>query len=528
MVKKCPFTLILFFCFIFARGQNTAVKGVVIDSISQMPLPYAAVYFGGTTTATLCDNAGRFSISIPNDADPVRSIVFALSGYRFKQMVVAGGKTSDMTVQLQPLDFQERIDAFGRKWKSKELYKLLYKATKIVSDDYVAMGNPRTNKFDFGRIQTAVSYNYLEGIRLRGGFASTARLHPHLFVKGYAAYGFRDQRMKYRGETAWAFNRPKYHEGEFPANNLRLVHEYDVYSLGEIHPHSQNDELLYSFRHAKGSLAYRRFTEINYEKENYPGFSYIVWINKRSLVPAGQLVFRENETGKAMPDLNTTETGIRFRFSPWEAFRQNRRKKIPQRTDSPIFSFSCSLGLKKVLGGEYGYQRTEFSAQKRFLLGTFGHIDAMAEAQRVWTKVPFPLLLYPNANPSYIIDNESFSLLNAMEFITDSQYILKTTYVANNLLLARIPYLEALSLREVFSIRGVYGQLSEKNNPSANPGLLQFPQQSGVMKRGTPYWEAGFGIANIAGVLRVDYVFRLTYRQTPGALKNGFRIGISL
>ena len=474
----------------------------------------------------MCDNGGRFAISLSNDSISERGLVFAVSDYKFYRTIVPGGKTTMLTVKLQQNDLQNGFDVVAsERLKSKPAFRLLLNAAKLVYKDYIPIGNPETNKFDFGRVRTIASYNYLEGLRLRGGFASTSRFHPHLFVKGYAAYGTLDQKMKYRGEVAWAFNTPKYHEGEYPAHNLRFVHQYDVYSPGENHPHSQNDELLYSFRQAKGSMAYLRFTEINYEQEFYSGFSHILWLNNRTMTPAQKLVF--NQDGTFHSELKTTEIGFRLRYSPREAFRQNRRSKRLLSVKNPIFQFSYSMGLKNVIDGENRYHRTEFSVQKRFLFGAYGHFDVAAEAQQVWSKVPFPLLLFPNANPSYLIENDSFSLLNAMEFINDKQYIAKATYVADNLLLARIPYLNYLSLREVFSIRGVYGTLSKKNNPAFTMGLFAFPGLSSAMGS-TPYLEAGIGIANILNIFRVDYVFRLTYRDTPNAIKNGIRVGFSL
>ena len=42
----------------------------------------------------------------------------------------------------------------------------------------------------------------------------------------------------------------------------------------------------------------------------------------------------------------------------------------------------------------------------------------------------------------------------------------------------------------------------------------------------TPYMEIGCGIDNILTFLRVDYVWRLTYRDTPGVDKSGLRISL--
>ena len=45
---------------------------------------------------------------------------------------------------------------------------------------------------------------------------------------------------------------------------------------------------------------------------------------------------------------------------------------------------------------------------------------------------------------------------------------------------------------------------------------------------GMPYMEVGVGIDNILSVLRIEYVFRVTYRDTPGVDKGGLRVGLHL
>ena len=46
-------------------------------------------------------------------------------------------------------------------------------------------------------------------------------------------------------------------------------------------------------------------------------------------------------------------------------------------------------------------------------------------------------------------------------------------------------------------------------------GLYGFPAGSGVMGR-APYMEASVGIENIFKFMRLDYVWRLNYRDNPG------------
>lgn len=147
------------------------------------------------------------------------------------------------------------------------------------------------------------------------------------------------------------------------------------------------------------------------------------------------------------------------------------------------------------------------------------------KAGKVWDKVPFPMLILPNANLSYTIQPESYALMNALEFINDQYVSWDFTYYANGALFNRIPLLKYMKLREVFAFRGLYGSLSKKNNPLYNKDLFVFPKGSTEMDK-MPYMECSVGLDNIFTILRVDYVWRLTYRESPNVSKGGVRIAL--
>ena len=154
-------------------------------------------------------------------------------------------------------------------------------------------------------------------------------------------------------------------------------------------------------------------------------------------------------------------------------------------------------------------------------------MDILAKAGKVWSTVYFPSLLWANANLSYTIQPESYSLMDPMEFANDTYGALDLTYFGNGILFNRIPGINKLKLREVVTFKGLMGTLSNKNNPRFNNDILKFPVEAHAQKmRTTPYMEAGVGIDNILTVLRVDYVWRLTYRDVPGVDHSGIRISL--
>ncbi len=154
----------------------------------------------------------------------------------------------------------------------------------------------------------------------------------------------------------------------------------------------------------------------------------------------------------------------------------------------------------------------------------------VVKAGKVWSKVPYPLLILPNANLTYTIQPEAYTNMNALEFLNDEYASWDLTYYMNGNLLNRIPLVKKLKWREVFTFRGLWGNLTDKNNPMValnKEGLYQFPEGSFLMGK-TPYMEAGVGIENIFKFLRIDYVWRLNYRNHPDIQKSGIRMTMKL
>jgi hypothetical protein len=205
-----------------------------------------------------------------------------------------------------------------------------------------------------------------------------------------------------------------------------------------------------------------------------------------------------------------------------------KNRRIPITRDAPVFQLSHITARKGWLGSDYNFNRTEASFSKCFWFSAYGYLDTYLNAGKVWDAVPFPMLILPNANLSYIIEPLSWSLMNPVEFINDEYFSWDVTYFLNGWLFNRIPGLKRLKWREVTSFRGMIGNLSDKNNPEINTSgrLYEFPSGSGPMGK-KPYMECSVGVENIFKLLRVDYVWRLSYLDQPYKIdKRGIRISM--
>jgi hypothetical protein len=123
-------------------------------------------------------------------------------------------------------------------------------------------------------------------------------------------------------------------------------------------------------------------------------------------------------------------------------------------------------------------------------------------------QVPWPVLNLYQGNATVMIDKSAFSCMEYFEFASDTWATLLWYHTFNGFFLGKIPLIKKLDLREVVSVRGAWGTISEKNRSGA-PFLLM----PGLNSLETPYIEAGVGIANIFHLFRVDCMWKLTHRN---------------
>lgn len=437
----------------------------------------------------------------------------------------------------RPIPLKEKEDALKDllgQLRKVPAFNAIIKTAEILITGYIPTANDKkVTKFDFGPMNTTFSANHLEGFRMRVGGMTTANLNPYWFASGYLAYGTNDRKIKYNLKLTHSFTKKEYHEGENPVNNLSFIQEYDVYTPGQDFLFTSKDNIFVAWKVGEPvtKMQYIRKSVLQYEKEWLNGLTWKSWIMNQNNEAAGTLQYiKRDESGNLyhIKDFTTSEIGTQLRFAPGERAYNGRSGKesvFNLSKDAPVFKLSHQLGIKGVLGGDYNYNHTEISVEKRIWLSSFGHIDAQIKAGKVWDKVPFPLLILPNTNQSITIQPEAFHMMNALEFVTDQYVSFNATYYLKGWILNRIPGIKWLRLREVLSFNMIYGGLTDKNNPTLTPGLFLLPD--GTQPLGsTPYMECSVGLENIFKILRIDYYRRLTYLDHPDIKKGGIRIAL--
>lgn len=388
--------------------------------------------------------------------------------------------------------------------------------------------------FDIGPISEIVNVNSVEGLRIRLGGRTTGYFSRKNFFEGYGAYGFKDQRWKYSITYAHSFRNKRYFREEYPRNEISINHRYDLYIPGQIIENMDRTNILYDVGIPHfASRSYRSTWSLQYQNDFSSEFSINLFANYFRDLPHGNLEYvRVNADGsiQKLSEIRDTVLGLELRWAPgeriFEGSMQRHGHESRVQREVPVYRLKhewASMGL----GGDYNRQRTELSMEQRLWMGIFGRLDYQLSVGKIWSAVPYPILYTPPTNIGILYGQNTFSLLNPLEFVADEWATAFVQYHMRGLIFDRIPLVKNLKLRGVLTINAIYGNLTKKNRQESGEELFLLPMHSREMNNEF-YAEIGFGLENILRALRIDVYRRITpltpFSRSPWGVTLGFNV----
>ena len=438
---------------------------------------------------------------------------------------------------------ESKMDAFVNNLSQIKGFKYIIFGLKALIENFVETGNP--SKVDIGPINTMLTSNPVDGLRTRISAQTTAKLNPHWFASGYFARGWKSEKNYYKADLTYSFNKKEYLPREFPKRTLTLSSTYDIMAPSDKFMKTDKDNVFTSFKWSKvNKMMFYNRQEIKYEREEDWGFKTTLGFKAEenegalglNFTPLSQYSQKYTDGNVLLePNSNkfrTSEFHAEFRFAPGETYINTKQRRLKINLDAPVFILGHTVGIKGFLGGDYRYNFTEASIYKRFWMKSWGKIDCYLKGGIQWNQVPYPLLIMPETNLSYIIQDETFELIDNMEFLNDRFASLYISWDFNGKIFNRIPLLKKLKWREYIGFRCLWGGLSDKNNPFLEQNaqsdiLMMFPEGCHVMDSKKPYYELSVGIHNIFKLIHVEYVRRLNYHY-ENTHKDGVRFMVRM
>ena len=385
-------------------------------------------------------------------------------------------------------------------------FKQLYSTVSILGSGYVEFKN-----FDYGPVFSSFGYNEVEGIRLRVGGRTYFGPNDPWRIQAYTAYGFDDDKFKYGLSGKWMVDKKN-------RVILSLGNRRDIEQIGASLT-TTNDILGRSFASSavfssgsNGTLTNINLTNMAIEMEPIKNLVLQAGISYRTLESASPTFsldyYTDIANGITKSDVKQSEANIQIEFSP-------KRKMIGfgverSSVDSPFSRFfvNYSHGFKGLLNSDFKYDKVQLYYKQPIIIGPLGRTNIIVEVGKTFGKVPLGLLSVIPGNQTYFTIENTFSNLNFYEFVSDQYATLQWNHNFNGRIFSRIPFIRKLNWRELISIKGVYGSISDENRAINASGLVYNAPEKG-------YWEYSAGIGNIFKVFRIDFAWRANYLDVP-------------
>ena len=393
---------------------------------------------------------------------------------------------------------------------------------------FLLAGYTQFGGFELGPAAAFYSFNPIEGFKLRLGGRTTPKLSKRIYFEGYGAYGFKDEKWKYFLSSTYSLNNKSIYG--YPLNYIKVGYQHDTKIPGQDLQFVSEDNFLLSFKRGKNDKwTYNSNFKIDYVHEFDNHLSYSLGFKNWKQEPAGSIIYTKVENGSTVnvDNLITSEISAELRWAPHEQFYQGKVFRIPIINKYPIFTVRAIAGVKGLFNSGYNYQNFSARMEKRAFMSQLGYSDLVIEGGYIFGKLPYPLMTIHRANQTYAYQLNSYNLMNFQEFVSDHFIAVNIDHHFNGLFFNRVPLLKKLKLREVISMKMLYGGVRDENNPTKDPSLIKYPVFEGspttFSLEKKPYIEGSVGVTNIFKLIRVDLVKRFNYLENPYVATWGVR-----
>ncbi|MFN0081244.1 MAG: DUF5686 family protein, partial [Ferruginibacter sp.] len=387
-------------------------------------------------------------------------------------------------------------------------YKRYYNTLYFLGTGYKNIG-----KIQIGPWLSWISGNALEGTRIRFDLGTNKKFSKDLYLHGYLAYGFADNRWKQNAEAIYFLNHKLW-------QNISVSFKNDLdFSQNYNSTITTDNALATAFRKANIPIKFINLkqTKIQYFKDTKIGLSFNLSFANKAFDPLLNLPSKTIYTSEN--NITTSEVGIKIRFGYLEKFYENNFFRYSLGSSYPTPELEFVQGVKNIFDSKYEYHKLKLSVGQTISIAPLGKINYYVSAGKVWGTLPYILLELPPGNEVHFYNKYAFNLMNRYEYVTDRFATVSVEHNVGNGLFRFIPLTRKLKFRQFWNAKAVVGNLTNANK------IYNQLQSSTVRDlNGSTYAEVGTGVENIFKLFRIDFVWRLSPTPLPQNLSSRFGI----
>jgi hypothetical protein len=449
--------------------------------------------------------------------------------FRIGDTIPENIRNANQSVQVDD-DVMKKTDAFWDSarhvplsMKEKQIYTMVDSVKKLpIFRSVVDIVNLffgyyyNAGKFDIGPYYTLYSYNPVEGHRFRIGGRTSKTFSKRIRLEGYVAYGTRDKHVKYGAGVLYIVKKN-------PRIAIGANFENDIRQLGKSDNFLMDDNILWTVlrRRPNNKLSFVYERKAYIERDWYQGLSNTLTVRYREIFSGPHVPFFANNPQNAgqplyIGSIVASEFSLNTRYAADDKYITGDFRRVRVGRKSPVFNITYTQGVKGALKGEYNYQKIKADVTAKIPINPLGFMKVKFDAGKIFGALPYPLLELHKGNETYAFDYYAFNMMNYYEFVSDQFVSGFAEQHFQGLFFNHLPLLRKLKLREVATIRGVIGSVSDKHRE-----VMLFPR--GLTDVGTPYFESSLGVENILKIVRIDAMWRLNHLDEPHVQRFGIR-----
>lgn len=371
----------------------------------------------------------------------------------------------------------------------------------------------RAGPIEIGNIYSMYNRNTVEGHRLMLSLRTSNFFSTKVEINAFGLYGFGDTLSPKPAGGPWKYGASvRWKVRNSPREMLRFAYRRRIEQLGlssSIGDIGNSFTTLFSLG-PLDKLTMVQNGSISFEKDwrfDMRTFNAIEW---KRFVPLGNSDYSRYDptTGDTSQITSLTSFEIRnqIMYTKEEKFLNGQFDRTSLGSKHPIISLTHTWGLRDVIGSEYNFHRLDFVWDHRPRVGMFGRVQYSIYAGKIFGTVPYPFLQIHQGNQTFYLQRTTFNLMRYYEFISDEWVGINFEHRLQGFIMDRIPLIKKLKLRMVYNAKMVVGRYNNKHNSE-----LILPTYSRRLQH--PYYEVGVGLENIFKFVRVDAVWRLSYRD---------------
>jgi hypothetical protein len=383
---------------------------------------------------------------------------------------------------------------------------------------FATVGYKNVGNLEIGPWYNWVTYNSLEGYRMRFDLGTNYKFSKQLYLHGYLAYGFLDKVFKYKVDGLYLFKRN-------PRTKVAFSYVRDI-DYGQSYYDEISQDNIFALAVRKQGVPIK-FLMIDEKKGEYfhewaSGFSLSGTALHKTFNPLRNLPPKSLfPVSNGSESLATTEFAIKLRYAYLEKFLASTFSRISLGSQFPILEAKFTRGVSGIFKSNYNYTKISGGVSDYLKLAPFGSIYYNVFGGATYGKLPYMLLDIAPGNEIYYYNKYAFNLMNRYEFLHDRYAGVNFEHNIGNGIFRLIPLVRKLKFRQFYSAKMLWGSLTQTNRNFNMPPGSTYSFES---LNGKTYMEVGTGVDNIFKLFRLDFVWRLT--PTPLPKESTKRFGV--